>query len=77
MTKVEPIPNESVEPEKEELREKLLSQTWIDRILQKLSGTELPAKDSLEENLQLEVVVTCRISLGFSATRHRLMIYKY
>jgi integrase/recombinase XerD len=48
MTKVEPIPNASVEAEKEELREQPLSPTPIDRILQKLSCMELPAKEHFE-----------------------------
>ena len=37
MTKVEPIPNESVKSEGEVLREQPLLPTPIDRILQKLS----------------------------------------
>jgi len=48
MTKVEPIPNESVRSESEEPHEQPLSPTPIDRILQKLSCIELPAKDHLE-----------------------------
>jgi len=48
MTKVEPITNESVRSESEEPREQPLSPTPIDRILQKLSCIELPAKDHLE-----------------------------
>ena len=52
MTNVEPIPNESVEAEKEELHEQPLSPTPIDRILQKLSFTELPAKDHLERYMR-------------------------
>jgi integrase/recombinase XerD len=52
MTKVEPIPNESVEAEKEEPREQHLTQTPIDHILQKLSCTELPAKDYLERYMR-------------------------
>jgi integrase/recombinase XerD len=48
MTQVEPIPNESVEAEKEELREQPLLPTPIDRILQKLSCMELPAKEHFE-----------------------------
>ena len=52
MTKVEPIPDESVEAEKEELREKPLSPTLIDRILQKLSCTELPAKEHFERYMR-------------------------
>ena len=52
MTKVEPIPDESVEVEKEELCEKPLSPTPIDRILQKLSCTELPAKEHFERYMR-------------------------
>ena len=48
MTQVEPIPNESVRSESEELREQPLSPTPIDRILQKLSCMELPAKEHFE-----------------------------
>ena len=48
MTNVEPISNESIETEKEELREQPLSPTPIDRILQKLSCMELPAKEHFE-----------------------------
>ena len=48
MTKVEPIPDESVEAEKEELCEQPLSPTPIDRILQRLSCMELPAKEHFE-----------------------------
>jgi site-specific recombinase XerD len=48
MTKVEPITNESVEAEKEELREEPLLTTPIDRILQKVSCIELPAKEHFE-----------------------------
>jgi len=48
MTKVEPITNESVRSESEEPREQPLSPTPIDRILQKLSCMELPAKEHLE-----------------------------
>jgi integrase/recombinase XerD len=46
MTKVEPIPNESVKSEVE--REQHLAQTPIDPILQKLSRMELPAKEHFE-----------------------------
>jgi len=52
MTKVEPIPNKSVEAEKEELREKPLSPTPIDRILQKLSCMELPGKEHFERYMR-------------------------
>jgi integrase/recombinase XerD len=48
MTKVEPIPNESVRSEDEVLCEQPLSPTPIDRILQKLSCMELPAKEHFE-----------------------------
>ena len=48
MTKVEPIPNESVEAGNEELREQPLLPTAIDRILEKLPCMELPAKEHLE-----------------------------
>ena len=48
MTNLEPIPNESVEAEKEELREEPLLTTPIDRILQKLSCLEYPAKEHFE-----------------------------
>jgi site-specific recombinase XerD len=52
MTQVEPIPDESVEAEKEELREKPHSPTPIDRILQKLFHMELPAKEHLERYMR-------------------------
>ena len=48
MTKVEPISNESVKSESEEPREQHLAQTPIDRILEKLSRMELPAKEHFE-----------------------------
>jgi integrase/recombinase XerD len=48
MAKVEPIPNESIQSGSEVAREQPLSPTPIDRILQKLSCIELPAKDHLE-----------------------------
>jgi integrase/recombinase XerD len=48
MTKVQPITNESVKSESEESREQHLAQTPIDRILQKLSCMELPAKEHFE-----------------------------
>jgi hypothetical protein len=48
MTKVEPIAKESVRSESEEPGEQPLTQTPMDRILQKLSCIELPAKDHLE-----------------------------
>jgi integrase/recombinase XerD len=48
MTKAEPITNESIQSGSEVVREQPLSPTPIDRILQKLSCIELPAKDHLE-----------------------------
>ena len=48
MTQGEPIANESVKSESEKLREQPLSPTSIDRILQKLSCMELPAKEHFE-----------------------------
>jgi hypothetical protein len=47
MTKGQPITNESIQSGSEVVREQLLSPTPIDRILQKLSCIELPAKDHL------------------------------
>jgi len=52
MTKVQPITNESVKSESEVLREQHLSQTPIDRILQKLSRMELPAKEHFERYMR-------------------------
>jgi site-specific recombinase XerD len=52
MTNVEPISNESIGTEKDELREPLLSPTPIDRILQKLSPLELPAKEHFESYMR-------------------------
>ena len=52
MTKVEPIINESVKSESEVLREQPLSPTPIDRILQKLSCMELPAKEHFERYMR-------------------------
>jgi integrase/recombinase XerD len=52
MTKVEPIPNESVKSESEVLAEQHLAQTPIDRILQKLSRMELPAKEHFERYMR-------------------------
>src|SRR4030042_6448552 len=48
MTQGQPITNESVQSGSEVLREQPLSQTPIDRILPKLSGMELPAKEPFE-----------------------------
>ena len=48
MTNVQPITNESVKSEGEVLREQPLLPTPIDRILQKLSCMELPAKEHFE-----------------------------
>src|SRR4030066_1391032 len=48
MTQGQPITNESVQSGSEVLREQPLSQTPIDRILQKLSCMELPAKEHFE-----------------------------
>jgi len=55
MTKVEPIFNESVKTEREELREEPLSQSPIAPILQKLSRMELPAKEHFERYLRHKV----------------------
>jgi integrase/recombinase XerD len=52
MTKVEPIISESVKSESEVLRERPLSPTPIDRILQKLSHMELPAKEHFERYMR-------------------------
>jgi site-specific recombinase XerD len=52
MTKVEPITNESVRSESEEPREQHLTPTPIDRILQKLSCMELPAKEHFERYMR-------------------------
>jgi site-specific recombinase XerD len=48
MTKVEPIPNESIKSEGEVVSEQPFSPTPIDCILQKLSCMELPAKEHFE-----------------------------
>ena len=48
MIQVEPITNESVKTESEKLRERPLAPIPIDRILQKLSCMELPAKEHFE-----------------------------
>jgi len=52
MTKVEPATNESVKSEREVSREQHLAQTPIDRILQKLSRMELPAKEHIERYMR-------------------------
>jgi len=52
MTNVEPINNESIQTEKDQLREPPLSPTSIDRILQKLSPLELPAKEHFESYMR-------------------------
>jgi integrase/recombinase XerC/integrase/recombinase XerD len=52
MTQGQPISNESVQSASEVLREQPLSPTPIDCILQKLSGTELPAKEHFERYLR-------------------------
>jgi integrase/recombinase XerD len=48
MTQGQPIRNELIKSEGEVVREQPLSPTAIDRILQKLSGMELPAKEQFE-----------------------------
>jgi len=48
MTKVEPITNELIQSASDVVREQPLSPTPIDRILQKLSCMELPAKEHFE-----------------------------
>jgi site-specific recombinase XerD len=52
MTKVEPITNESIQSGSEVVREQPLSPTPIDRILQKLSCMELPAKEHFERYMR-------------------------
>ena len=52
MTSAEPIANESVQSEGEVLHEQPLSPTLIDRILQKLSCAELPAKEHFERYMR-------------------------
>jgi len=52
MTNLQPITNESVKSESEVLREQHLAQTPIDRILQKLSRMELPAKEHFERYMR-------------------------
>jgi integrase/recombinase XerC/integrase/recombinase XerD len=52
MTKGQPIINESVKNESEVLRQQHLTETLIDRILQKLSVLELPAKEHFERYMR-------------------------
>jgi integrase/recombinase XerD len=52
MTQGQPITNESVQSGSEVLREQPLSPTPIDRILQKLSCVELPAKEHFERYMR-------------------------
>jgi hypothetical protein len=52
MTQGQPISNESVQSKGEGLREQPLTSALIDRILQKLSCIELPAKDHLERYMR-------------------------
>jgi integrase/recombinase XerC/integrase/recombinase XerD len=52
MTQGQLITNESIKSEGEVVREELLSPTSIDRILQKLSCLELPAKEHLESYMR-------------------------
>ena len=52
MTQGQPITNESVQSRSEVLREQPLSSTPIDRILQKLSCMELPAKEQFERYMR-------------------------
>jgi len=52
MIQVQPITNESVQSGSEVLREQSLLPTPIDRILQKLSCMELPAKEHLESYMR-------------------------
>jgi integrase/recombinase XerD len=52
MTKVEPITNESVQSGREVVSEQPLLPTPIDRILQKLSCKELPAKEHFERYMR-------------------------
>jgi integrase/recombinase XerD len=55
MTKVEPVINESVQSGSDVVHEQPLSSTPIDRILQKLSCMELPAKEHFERYLRHKV----------------------
>jgi integrase/recombinase XerD len=52
MTQVEPSINESVEKNKQDPHQQPLSTTPIDRILQRLSALELPAKEHLERYMR-------------------------
>lgn len=52
MIKVEPITDESVKSESEELSKQHPAQTLIDRILKKLSRLELPAKEYFERYMR-------------------------
>jgi site-specific recombinase XerD len=52
MTQGQPITNESIKSEGEGVREQPLSPTPIDRILQKLSCMELPAKEHFESYMR-------------------------
>jgi site-specific recombinase XerD len=52
MTQGQPITNESVRSKGEVLREQPLSSTLIDRILQRLSCIELPAKEHFERYMR-------------------------
>src|SRR5512136_1615729 len=55
MTQVEPVFNESVKTEREQLHEEPLLQSPIDPILQKLSLMEFPAKEHFERYLRHKV----------------------
>jgi len=52
MTQVQPITNESVKSESDVLPQQHLAQTPIDRILQKISPMELPAKEHFERYMR-------------------------
>ena len=52
MTQIQPIIDESIQTGNEALREHPLSLTPIDRILQKLSSMELPAKEHFERYMR-------------------------
>ena len=52
MTEAQPISNESVKSEGEVLHQQPLAQAPIDRILQRLSGLEFPAKEHFERYLR-------------------------